>query len=113
MKPHIHVITLSVGDLDRALEVYRDVGLDSPDVVGAEFVGDDTTPAGAVVMFQLQGGLISRCIHVPSSPRMRTSRSRAEDGRVKHRPRRSHERGRGRPVSTGRSGRCAAHRAAP
>jgi catechol 2,3-dioxygenase-like lactoylglutathione lyase family enzyme len=27
-------------------------------VGGTEFVGDDTTPAGAVAMFQLQGGLI-------------------------------------------------------
>jgi hypothetical protein len=59
MRPRIHVITLAVGDLDRALQFYRDgLGLDSPGVTGTEFAGDDTTPAGAVAMFQLEGGLI-------------------------------------------------------
>jgi hypothetical protein len=53
------VITLTVSDLDRALAFYRDgLGLHSPGVVGTEFAGDDTTPAGAVAMFQLEGGLI-------------------------------------------------------
>ena len=46
-----------ITDLERALEFYRRLGLESPGVVGTEFAGDDT-PAGAVVMFQLQGGLI-------------------------------------------------------
>jgi catechol 2,3-dioxygenase-like lactoylglutathione lyase family enzyme len=59
MQPRIHVITLAVDDLDRALEFYRDgLGLESPGVVGTEFAGDDTSPAGAVAMFQLEGGLI-------------------------------------------------------
>jgi catechol 2,3-dioxygenase-like lactoylglutathione lyase family enzyme len=59
MQPRIHVITLAVGDLDRALEFYREgLGLESPGVGGTEFPGDETTPAGAVAMFQLQGGLI-------------------------------------------------------
>jgi uncharacterized protein len=59
MEPRIHVITLAVSDLERALAFYRDgLGLESPGVVGTEFVGDDTTPAGAVAMFQLAGGLI-------------------------------------------------------
>ena len=59
MQPRIHVITLAVDDLDRALRFYREgLGLESPGVGGTEFVGDDTTPAGAVAMFQLQGGLI-------------------------------------------------------
>jgi len=59
MHPRIDVITLAVGDLDRALAFYRDgLGLESPGVGGTEFVGDETTPAGAVAMFQLQGGLI-------------------------------------------------------
>jgi uncharacterized protein len=59
MQPRIHVITLSVSDLQRALEFYRDgLGLDTPGVVGTEFPGDDTNPDGTVVMFQLQGGLI-------------------------------------------------------
>ncbi|MGH2653165.1 MAG: VOC family protein [Actinomycetota bacterium] len=78
MEPRIHVITLAVSDLDRALEFYRDgLGLDSPGVVGTEFPGDDTRPAGAVVMFQLQGGLIlalyprtelAKDANVPSGP---------------------------------------------
>jgi catechol 2,3-dioxygenase-like lactoylglutathione lyase family enzyme len=59
MQPRIHVITLAVDSLDRALRFYRDgLGLESPGVGGTEFAGDDTTPAGAVAMFQLQGGLI-------------------------------------------------------
>jgi len=59
MRARIHVITLAVADLERALEFYRGgLGLQSPGVVGTEFAGDDTSPAGAVVMFQLQGGLI-------------------------------------------------------
>jgi uncharacterized protein len=59
MRPSIHVITLAVSDLDRALAFYRDgLGLESPGVIGTEFVGDATNPAGAVVMFTLTGGLI-------------------------------------------------------
>jgi catechol 2,3-dioxygenase-like lactoylglutathione lyase family enzyme len=59
MQPRIHVITLAVADLDRALAFYRDgLGLDSPGVGGTEFPGDDITPAGAVAMFHLDGGLI-------------------------------------------------------
>lgn len=59
MQPRIHVITLAVSDLDRALAFYRDgLGLESPGVIGTEFPGDDTNPAGAVAMFQLEGGLI-------------------------------------------------------
>jgi catechol 2,3-dioxygenase-like lactoylglutathione lyase family enzyme len=59
MQPHIHVITLAVSDLGRALEFYRDgLGLESAGVIGTEFAGDETNPAGAVAMFQLHGGLI-------------------------------------------------------
>jgi uncharacterized protein len=59
MEPRIHVITLAVNDLNRALEFYRDgLGLSTPGVVGTEFPGDETNPAGAVAMFRLQGGLI-------------------------------------------------------
>jgi uncharacterized protein len=58
MKPRIHVLTLAVRDLDRALAFYRDgLGLESTGVIGTEFAGDETNPAGAVAMFQLQGGL--------------------------------------------------------
>jgi catechol 2,3-dioxygenase-like lactoylglutathione lyase family enzyme len=59
MQPRIHVITLSVSDLERALAFYREgLGLESPGVIGTEFPGDDDNPNGAVAMFQLQGGLI-------------------------------------------------------
>ena len=59
MDPHVDVITLAVDDLERALAFYRDgLGLESPGVIGTEFAGDDTTPAGAAVMFELQGGRV-------------------------------------------------------
>lgn len=59
MQPRIHVITLAVSDLDQALAFYRDgLGLQSTGVIGTEFPGDETTPAGAVAMFHLHGGLI-------------------------------------------------------
>jgi catechol 2,3-dioxygenase-like lactoylglutathione lyase family enzyme len=59
MQPRIHVITLAVSDLNRALHFYREgLGLSSPGVIGTEFPGDVATPAGAAVMFELDGGLI-------------------------------------------------------
>jgi catechol 2,3-dioxygenase-like lactoylglutathione lyase family enzyme len=59
MQPRIHIITLAVSDLDPALAFYRDgLGLQSTGVIGTEFAGDETTPAGAVAMFHLHGGLI-------------------------------------------------------
>jgi uncharacterized protein len=59
MEPRIHVITLAVNDLERALHFYRDgLGLETPGIVGTEFTGDDTTPAGSAVQFQLRDGLI-------------------------------------------------------
>jgi uncharacterized protein len=59
MEPRIDVITLAVGDLGRSLAFYRDgLGFDSRGVIGTEFGGDESTPAGAAAMFQLQGGLI-------------------------------------------------------
>lgn len=59
MRPRIHVITLAVSDLGRSLAFYRDgLGLESEGVIGAEFAGDETNPAGAVAMFHLDGGLI-------------------------------------------------------
>jgi hypothetical protein len=59
MQPRIHVVTLAVDDLERALAFYREgLGLDSPGVVGTEFVGDDLNPGGAAAMFDLEGGLI-------------------------------------------------------
>jgi catechol 2,3-dioxygenase-like lactoylglutathione lyase family enzyme len=59
MRPRVDVITLAVSDLDRSLAFYREgLGLHSPGVIGTEFPGDETTPAGAAAMFQLEGGLI-------------------------------------------------------
>ena len=59
MESRIHLITLAVSDLDRALEFYRSgLGPDSPGVVGTEFTGDDDNPDGAIAMFRLDDGLI-------------------------------------------------------
>jgi uncharacterized protein len=46
-----------VGDLERSLAFYRALGLESPGVMGTQYVGDETTPAGAAAMFELRGGL--------------------------------------------------------
>jgi uncharacterized protein len=59
MEPCVHVITLAVDDLQRALTFYRDgLGLPTKGVVGDEYDGSDTEAAGAVVMIHLDGGLI-------------------------------------------------------
>jgi uncharacterized protein len=58
MKPQIDVITLAVENFERALAFYRALGLKSPGVTATEFAGDDTHPAGAIVMFRLNGGQI-------------------------------------------------------
>ena len=52
------MITLGVADLERSLDFYRRLKLESPGVIGTEFQGDETTPGGAAAMFELQGGLI-------------------------------------------------------
>jgi catechol 2,3-dioxygenase-like lactoylglutathione lyase family enzyme len=59
MQPHIDVITLAVDDLDHALQFYRDgLGLETTGIIGTQYPGDETTPAGAAVMFNLRGGLV-------------------------------------------------------
>jgi uncharacterized protein len=59
MQPRIHVLTLAVEDLERALAFYRDgLGWESPGIVGTEFTGNATNAAGDVAMFQLRSGLI-------------------------------------------------------
>lgn len=59
MKARIHVLTLAVADLERALAFYRDgLGLQSDGIVGKEFVGTENEPAGAVAMVTLDDGLI-------------------------------------------------------
>jgi len=53
MQPHITLITLGVGDLERSLAFYRDgLGLRTQGIVGTEF--ED----GAVAFFKLDGGLV-------------------------------------------------------
>jgi uncharacterized protein len=78
MEPRIDVITLAVGNLERALAFYRDgLGLPSRGVIGTEFVGDEVEPHGAIAMFELQGGTIlclyprtelAKDAHVPLGP---------------------------------------------
>lgn len=52
MKPRISLLTLAVDDLDRALRFYRDgLGWPTEDIVGANI------EHGAVVFFELEGGL--------------------------------------------------------
>ena len=52
MQPRITVLTLGVADLNKSLAFYRDcLGLPTSGVVGEEF------EFGAVVFFELQGGL--------------------------------------------------------
>lgn len=59
MEARIDVITLAVADLNRALAFYRDgLGLQTAGVIGTEWVGDEGTPAGAIVTFELRGGLL-------------------------------------------------------
>jgi hypothetical protein len=59
MKPRIHVVTLAVADLDRALTFYRDgMGFPTEGLIGAEFHGDEDTPDGTTAVFQLDGGLM-------------------------------------------------------
>jgi catechol 2,3-dioxygenase-like lactoylglutathione lyase family enzyme len=59
MQARIHVLTLAVDDLERSLRFYREgLGLESSGIVGTEFAGDDTNPAGAAAMFHLEGGLV-------------------------------------------------------
>ena len=59
MDARIDVITLAVADLERALAFYRDgLGFQTKGIIGTEWVGDDTKPAGATVVFELRGGLL-------------------------------------------------------
>ena len=55
----IDIITLAVSDLERALAFYRDgLGFETRGVIGTEFAGDEHTPAGALALFELEGGLM-------------------------------------------------------
>src|SRR5262249_3012620 len=78
MKARINVITLAVADFDRALAFYRALGLQSPGVIATEHRGDDTHPAGAIVMFHLAGGQI--LISEGQGRRLVPSRAHFADG---------------------------------
>jgi catechol 2,3-dioxygenase-like lactoylglutathione lyase family enzyme len=59
LKSQVHVITLAVDDLERALRFYRDgLGLESEGIIATEFARDERSGAGAIAMFKLEGGLI-------------------------------------------------------
>ncbi|HEY6834837.1 MAG TPA: VOC family protein [Gaiellaceae bacterium] len=58
MEPRLHVITLAVADLERALAFYRDLGLQSKGIVGTEWTDGVTGANGAVAIFELEGGLL-------------------------------------------------------
>jgi catechol 2,3-dioxygenase-like lactoylglutathione lyase family enzyme len=59
MRPRIHVITLAVADLDRALAFYRDgLGFRTEGLIGTEFTGDQAVPDGTTAVFHLDGGLM-------------------------------------------------------
>jgi len=59
MKPRIHVITLAVADLGRALTFYRDgLGFQTEGLIGAEFTGNHAVPDGTTAVFHLDGGLM-------------------------------------------------------
>jgi catechol 2,3-dioxygenase-like lactoylglutathione lyase family enzyme len=59
MDARVDVLTIAVSDLERSLAFYREgLGLTSTSgIVGTEWEGDEHTPAGAVVMFDLEGGM--------------------------------------------------------
>ena len=59
VKPRIHVITLAVADLDRALAFYRDgLGFRTEGLIGTEFTGNQAIPDGTTAVFHLDGGLM-------------------------------------------------------
>jgi uncharacterized protein len=58
MEPRIHVLTLAVDDLERALAFYRELGFESSGVIGTQYEGDEATPSGRAVMFRLRDGLM-------------------------------------------------------
>jgi len=96
MESRIHVITLAVSDLDRALAFYREgLGLESAGIIGTEFIGDDESPAGDVAMFHLDGNLILALYPRTELAKDAGSTVRAtEVGRVQHRASRRDQAGR-------------------
>lgn len=59
MEPRLHVITLAVDDLERALVFYRDgLGFRSEGIIGTGWSDERTGANGAVALFELDNGLI-------------------------------------------------------
>lgn len=58
IEPRVHVITLAVDDLERALAFYRSLGLESSGIVAGELTDDETGANGAIAPFMLEGGLM-------------------------------------------------------
>jgi catechol 2,3-dioxygenase-like lactoylglutathione lyase family enzyme len=59
MEPRVHVITLGVDDLDRALAFYRDgLGFESAGIIGTQWTDEESGANGAIALFELAGGLI-------------------------------------------------------
>jgi len=57
--PRVNVITLAVDDLERSLVFYRDgLGLQTNGVVATDLVDEKTGAAGAIVIFELENGLL-------------------------------------------------------
>jgi catechol 2,3-dioxygenase-like lactoylglutathione lyase family enzyme len=100
VEPHIDVITLAVGDLNRSLTFYRDgLALETTGVVATEIVDEETNPSGAIVIFPLKGGLVLALyprtelakdanIPVGPSPLPRDSGVPRDDGRLRQSARR-------------------------
>lgn len=52
MKPRISVLTIGVNDLEESMRFYEGLGLETEGIIGKEY------ERGAVVLFNLKGGLI-------------------------------------------------------
>ena len=75
MKPRIHVVTLAVADLDRALTFYRDgMGFPTEGLIGTEFPGNQAVPGGPRRCSTSTAGSCCRYIRAPSWPRTPWSR---------------------------------------
>jgi uncharacterized protein len=57
MEPRVHVITLGVADVERALDFYRRLGWGPGAIVGTEFPPTAESPGGTAAQVQLEGGL--------------------------------------------------------
>lgn len=59
MHPRLSFINLGVENLERSLAFYRDgLGLPTQGIVGSEFHDERSGASGAIVFFELQGGIM-------------------------------------------------------